>query len=310
MRLMAKEKKYGVSTVAQSNKLVEAIHGMTLTEKRLFIHASGLARQQNLKEGDVLTIRADEFAKECGIESHTAYEGLQDAVDRLFGRYFSYVSGAGNPVKCRWVYRLEYKNGMGQIDVSFPTEVIYMFTVFNKENPFTIYDRKHIQQMTSIYAIRFYELFMQYKSIGTRTIELDKIKNMFQLDEKYDRIFDLKKRVVDVALEQINQHTDYTVSYEQVKRGRTVHALKFLFAPKKPVIEHKKPSKPNPPKNISTLAGLELVLFKEITANHPEISEKYVRDYAEQSGIDVVQALQKIKADYKAAEEFSLEKTD
>lgn len=53
---MAKEKKYGLSTVAQSNKLVEAIHGMTLTEKRLFIHASGLARQQNLKEGEVLTI--------------------------------------------------------------------------------------------------------------------------------------------------------------------------------------------------------------------------------------------------------------
>jgi plasmid replication initiation protein len=234
--LMAKEKKYGLSTVAQSNKLVEAIHGMTLTEKRLFIHASGLARQQDLKEGEVLTIRADEFAKECGIESHTAYEGLQDAVERLFGRYFSYVSGDGHPVKCRWVYRLEYKKGMGEIDVSFPAEVIFMFTVFNKENPFTIYDRKYIQQMTSVYAIRFYELFMQYRSIGNRTLELDKIKTMFQLDQKYDRIFDLKKRVVDVALDQINQHTDYTVTYEQVKRGRTVHALKFYFVPKKTVM--------------------------------------------------------------------------
>jgi plasmid replication initiation protein len=306
---MRKEKKYGLSTVAQSNKLVEAIHGMTLTEKRLFIHASGLARQQNLTEGEVLTIRADEFARECGIESHTAYEGLQDAVDRLFGRYFSYVSGAGNPVKCRWVYRLEYKHGMGQIDVSFPAEVIYMFTVFNKENPFTTYDRKHIQQMTSVYAIRFYELFMQYRAIGNRTLELNEIKTMFQLDEKYDRVFNLKARVIEPALEQINQHTDYTVTYDQVKRGRTVHALKFHFAPKKPVIEHKKISKPKPPKSISGLAGLELVLFKEITTNHPEITEKYVRDYAEKSGYMLLQALQKIKADYKAAEEFSLEKT-
>lgn len=307
---MAKEKKYGLSTVAQSNKLVEAIHGMTLTEKRLFIHASGLARQQNLKEGEVLTIRADEFARECGIESHTAYEGLQDAVDRLFGRYFSYTSGAGNPVKCRWVYRLEYKNGMGQIDVSFPAEVIYMFTVFNKDNPFTTYDRKYIQRMTSVYAIRFYELFMQYRSIGNRTLELNEIKTMFQLDEKYDRVFNLKARVIEPALEQINQHTDYTVTYEQVKRGRTVHALKFIFVLKKPVIEHKKVSKPKPPRNISALAGFESVLFKEITVNHPEITEKYVRDYAEQSGFVMVQALQKIKADYKAAEEFSLEKTD
>jgi uncharacterized protein YktA (UPF0223 family) len=64
------------------------------------------------------------------------------------------------------------------------------------------------------------------------------------------------------------------------------------------------------PKNISTLAGYELELFKEITANQPEKTEKYVREYAEQSGVDLLQALQKIKADYKAAEEFSLEKTD
>lgn len=164
--------------------------------------------------------------------------------------------------------------------------------------------------MTSVYAIRFYELFMQYRSIGNRTLELNEIKTMFQLDEKYDRVFNLKARVIEPALEQINQHTDYSVTYEQVKRGRTVHALKFYFAPKKPVIEHKKVSKPKLPKNISALVGLELILFKEITTNHPEITEKYVREYAEKSGFDLVQALQKIKADYRAAAEFSLEETD
>ena len=276
------KKKYGLNTVAQSNKLVEAIHGMTLTEKRLFVHASGLAREQDLKEGEVLTIRADEFARECGIQSHTAYEGLQDAVDRLFNRYFTYVSSAGNPVKCRWVYRLEYKKGLGEIAVSFPAEVILMFTLFNKDNPFTTYDRKHIQQMTSVYSVRLYELFMQYRSIGSRTFELEHIKTMFQLDDKYDRVFNLKARVIDPAIQQINELTDYTVSYEQIKRGRTIHALKFFFEPKKIVIAIKqtKPNVVKKEKYIISWGTSENHLFKELKKKCTGLTKQYIEQLA------------------------------
>lgn len=276
------KKKYGLNTVAQSNKLVEAIHGMTLTEKRLFVHASGLAREKELKEGDILTIRADDFARECGIQSHTAYEGLQDAVDRLFNRYFTYVSSVGNPIKCRWVYRLEYKKGLGEIAVSFPAEVILMFTLFNKDNPFTTYDRKHIQQMTSVYSVRLYELFMQYRSIGSRTFELEHIKTMFQLDDKYDRVFNLKARVIDPAIQQINELTDYTVSYEQIKRGRTIHALKFFFEPKKIAIAIKqtKPNVVKKEKYIISWGTSENHLFKELKKKCTGLTKQYIEQLA------------------------------
>ena len=305
-------KKYGMNTVAQSNKLVEAIHGMTLTEKRLFIHASGLARHHELKEGDVLTIRANEFARECGIQSHTAYEGLQDAVDRLFTRYFTYISKAGNPVKCRWVYRLEYKKGEGQIDVSFPAEVILMFTLFNQENPFTVYDRKHIQHMTSVYAVRFYELFMQYKSIGSRTLELEQIKTMFQLDDKYSRIFDLKKRVVDPAIQQINELTDYTVSYEQIKRGRTVHALRFSFEPKK-LVTPEKPTKAKKSqqvkdkKNSLAWGTSENYLFKQLQQKCPGLTKRYVEELAHKGSQDLSFVLNDMFMQYAKVDSFELE---
>ena len=306
------KKKYGLNTVAQSNKLVEAIHGMTLTEKRLFVHASGLAREKDLKEGEVLTIRADEFARECGIQSHTAYEGLQDAVDRLFNRYFTYVSSTGNPVKCRWVYRLEYKKGLGEIAVSFPAEVILMFTLFNKDNPFTTYDRKHIQQMTSVYAVRFYELFMQYKSIGSRTFELEQIKTMFQLDNKYDRVFNLKARVIDPAIQQINELTDYTVSYEQIKRGRTVYALKFFFEPKK-IISAKKPissKKIKEEKHIFAWGNGENHLFKELKKKCPGLTKSYIEDLANKGGRDLSFVLNDMFMKHAKSDSFELELTD
>jgi plasmid replication initiation protein len=115
---------------------------------------------------------------------------------------------------------------------------------------------------------------------------------------------------LDVAVSQINDHTDIKATYEQHKTGRTITGFSFKFKQKSTVTKAVTEIPLKPSKNISALVGLELLLFKEITTNHPEITEKYVRDYAQKSEIDIVQALQKINVDYKAAEEFSLIQTD
>ena len=45
---------------------------------------------------------------------------------------------------------------------------------------------------------------------------------------------DLKKRVLEPALKQVNEHTDITASYEQHKKGRTITGFSFKFKQKKP----------------------------------------------------------------------------
>lgn len=239
---------YGASKIVQNNRLIEAFHGMTLMEKRLFLFCSSLVRLENLTEGDVLLVRADEFAQEFDVSTHTAYEGLQDAVENLFKRYFTYIDAKGNTVKCRWVYRLKYKKNEGEIEVSFPAEVIFMLSVFNRENTFTVYERKNIQKMTSVYAIRFYELFMQYKNIGHRTMSVQEIKEMFNISEKYKLISNLKCKVIDIAIDQINKNSDYFVSYTAIKKGRIIYAFKFTFSLK------------NEDQKTKTLASVEKLL--------------------------------------------------
>ena len=39
------------------------------------------------------------------------------------------------------------------------------------------------------------------------------------LDAEYQRMYDLKKYVLEPSLKQINEHTDITASYEQHKKG-------------------------------------------------------------------------------------------
>ena len=52
------------------------------------------------------------------------------------------------------------------------------------------------------------------------------------LDAEYQRMYDLKKYVLEPSLKQINEHTDITASYEQQKKGRTITGFSFKFKQK------------------------------------------------------------------------------
>jgi plasmid replication initiation protein len=309
---------YGKELVVQSNRLIQAIHSMTLTEHRLFLFASPLVRHSpTIAQGQSLLIRADEFASYFGVETHTAYEVLNDAVNNLFERYFTYTDTKGNPAKSRWVYDLKYRKGEGAVEVSFPPLVVQLLTEFDKNNPFTKYEMKNIARMTSTHAIRLYELLVQYREIGHRKIRIYDLRNLFELGVglgcKYPKVADLKKRVIDVAVDQINEHTDLVVEYTQSKVGRIIAELDFSFKEKAKKISNStlaSSKNKNEVKNISGFAGLELTLLKDIQKNHPEITERYVCNYGSQHNLMIIQVLEKIKSDYKAAEQFSLEKSD
>ena len=53
------------------------------------------------------------------------------------------------------------------------------------------------------------------------------------LDAEYQRMYDLKKYVLESSLKQINEHTDITASYEQHKKGRVITGFSFKFKQKK-----------------------------------------------------------------------------
>jgi plasmid replication initiation protein len=303
--------------VVKSNALIQASYTLGLVEQRLILMSIVQARETGfgITAESILEIRAQDYADLFNVTKQTAYEALSDAVETLFNRratvdVYDKKRDRTRPMAVRWVTAMAYEQGEGSITLRFGHEVVPEIT--RLEENFTSYELEQVAGLKSAYAVRLYEMLIQWRSAGkTPVFEISHFRNQLGLGvSENPTMGNFKARVLDAAVKQINEHTDIKATYEQHKTGRTITGFSFKFKQKSKPIEQEKLSKPNPPKNISTLAGLELVLFKEITTNHPEITEKYVRDYAEQSGIDVVQALQKIKADYKAAEEFSLEKTD
>jgi len=82
---------------------------------------------------------------------------------------------------------------------------------------------------------------VQWSSAGEREIEVEWLKRQFQVESKYDRVVDLKKRVIDPAVTEINEHSNLWVKYGQRKSGRTITHFQFQFGLKdKPKVLDKK----------------------------------------------------------------------
>ncbi len=68
--------------------------------------------------------------------------------------------------------------------------------------------------------------------MGKREVELEWLREVMQLDEKYPSIKDLKRWVIVPAVEQINEHSPFNVEWSQRKTGRKVTHIVFTFTPK------------------------------------------------------------------------------
>jgi plasmid replication initiation protein len=130
----------------------------------------------------------------------------------------------------RWISSIEYITDEGKIVLCFSKKMLPYLSELKGQ--FTRYDLKNIGNMTSIYGIRLYELLTQWRTTGTRTIEIDWLKRQFDIENSYSAIKDLKKYVIDPAVKDINVHSNYNVSWTQEKIGRKVANLTFEFKEK------------------------------------------------------------------------------
>lgn len=85
-----------------------------------------------------------------------------------------------------------------------------------------------ISSLRSKYSIAIYELLQDYKKIGKIKLNLYTFKKLAGiLDGQYDIFTTFKSKVLDVAINEINDKTDLRVSYTLEKEGRRYNSVEF-----------------------------------------------------------------------------------
>ena len=97
----------------------------------------------------------------------------------------------------------------------------------------TSYELASALRLTSKYAKRIYQYCSQWKDQGeTKKYDIQDFKQMLGLlddkgKDKTVRMSDFRESVLDVAVKQINEHTELHISYKLEKRVRTYKNIVF-----------------------------------------------------------------------------------
>jgi plasmid replication initiation protein len=220
-----------------ANDIIKGKQEMSLQEARII----RLLITQVVKEDKDLktyTCRIKDLADFLGIHSENLYRDIRGICKQLLKRTVDI--GTGNPKdpweSFQWIQLAKYDNN-GNITLML-SEQIKKY-VIDLNCWFTQYPLGSILSMQSFYAIRLYELLKCYDGISRYEKEyyefsLKYLREFFCCEDKFIRISDFKRKVIDIAIKEINDKTDIWIDVEYVKLGRAINSIKFYihFNPK------------------------------------------------------------------------------
>ncbi|MBS7815696.1 replication initiation protein RepM [Wohlfahrtiimonas chitiniclastica] len=228
---MAKNK----NLITQDNALINASYTLDLVEKRLILLAiaKGRLSGKGITAHNALEIHANDYAESFGVERQASYMALKSASESLFERYFTYesLSPKGNLEvhKSRWTADISYVQNESMVKIVFSPSVVPLITDLEKK--FTSYFLDDISKLTSVYAVRLYELIIAWRSTHkTPIFKIEDIRmQLGVLENQYIAMCDFKKRVLDVAIKQINELSNIQIEVKQHKKGRSIVGFSFDF---------------------------------------------------------------------------------
>ena len=100
---------------------------------------------------------------------------------------------------------------------------------FNNPQKFVLYNLKEIANFGSLYTTRLYELIQEFKDTGYMIKSVERLRDIFAVGESFKRYNDFKRYTFDHACKEINNNHELNLGYEEIKEGRKVIAVKFVF---------------------------------------------------------------------------------
>lgn len=224
--------------IVKSNHVIEASYQLTLNEQRLILLCiQQIKKGQGITPEKAFVINASEVASAYNVTTDRAYTLLQEVSDRLYERSLTiYKPDPEFPqkqTKTRWITAIDYLESEGKIYLYFAPKVIPYISML--EGQFTRYNLEYIAPMISVYGVRFYELFkcwLKSDKSKVKSIGLDELKKLLDVRGQYLAIKDFKLKVLNRGLEDVNQHTDLEVTYENKRTGRKITSLEFTIKTK------------------------------------------------------------------------------
>ena len=243
--------------VVEHNSLITSIAKMDKTPLKMFeLAVSCIDTEEPPKDHTVYLSKAELFAF-FKVSDNDKHSRFKEAVEKMQKQAFFKIKEKKdkgfefeNIVPIPYVKWTDYHD---EVLIRFSPEII-PYLVNLKKN-FTQHALSDIAELNSKYSIILYRwLSMNYnqyehysvkggrreeqvESYRNPSISIRELREMTDTIKEYSRFQSFENRVLKNAVVEITQHTSFNVSYEKVKKGRSIDSIVFHIA-KKPVAKN------------------------------------------------------------------------
>lgn len=221
--------------VVQSNNLILGKQSLKLNSAKLIRSAI----MQIIPEDEELkpyVITISELSSLLGVPASNLYRDIEEITDDILTHPVFIKEESKNKirwVKIPWVQRCEYRSDIG-VAIKLNNELRPF--LINLQKNYAQYPLDSILAMKSVYAIRLFELLQEKIKLRKLPangicveLSLDTIRQCCGVEDmkSYQLFSNLKQRILDVAVQEINRTTLFNVDYGYIKKGRSVTKIKF-----------------------------------------------------------------------------------
>ena len=239
--------------VVENNSLITSIAKMDKTPLKMFeLAVSCINTEEPPKDNIVYLSKRDLFAF-FKVSDNDKHSRFKEAIEKMQKQaFFQIKEEAGKGFKFKSIVPIpyvEWTDYHDEVKIEFHREI--MPYLINLKKNFTQHALSEISELNSKYSIILYRwLSMNYNQYehysvkgGRRADQVESYRNpsisvkelriMTDTINEYKDMNNFTKKVLNKPLEEINTHTSFNVTYEKVKKGRSIDSIVFHIEKKR-----------------------------------------------------------------------------
>ncbi|GMA66376.1 MULTISPECIES: RepB family plasmid replication initiator protein [Leuconostoc] len=238
--------------VVEHNSLITSIAKMDKTPLKMFELAVSLIDTDNPPQDQTVYLSKKELFAFFKVDDNDKHSRFKEVIEKMQKQAFFQIKKEQDKgfkfVSIVPIPYVEWTDYHDEVLIRFSPEI--MPYLINLKTNFTQHALSDISELNSKYAVILYRwLSMNYNQYehysvkgGRReeqvenyrnpTIGMRDLREMTDTVKDYQRIDNFEKRVLKAGLDEINSYTSFNVTYEKVKKGRSIDSIVFHITKK------------------------------------------------------------------------------
>lgn len=239
--------------VVEHNALIQSVAKMQKTALKMFELAVSCIDTENVPENNTVYLSKEELFSFFEVGSNSKHTQFKEAIEIMQKQaYFKIKSNKKLGIEYESIVPIPYvkwNDYNDEVTIQFSEHI--MPYLINLKSEFTQYKISELQKLNSKYSIILYRwLTMNYNQYehysnkgGRREEQVEEYRNpkismrelreMTDTVQDYPRFTNFESYILKNSLKEINEHTSFNVTYDKVKKGRSIDSIVFHITKKR-----------------------------------------------------------------------------